>query len=123
MNCSTKYQDIYRSCEIDTLMSFFSKSSESSSAQTLCQSVHLHLYNASQGLVQCVVCVLVQYVLVWCVCLCSVCATMLNPPMMSKDCVVFPHPTNTIMRACLQTLPALQALVMGLGVQVLGPAL
>lgn len=28
LNCSTKYQDIYRSCEMDTLVNYFSKSSE-----------------------------------------------------------------------------------------------
>ena len=28
LNCSTKYQDIYRSCEIDTLINYFSKSSK-----------------------------------------------------------------------------------------------
>ena len=26
LNCTTKYQDIYRSCEIDTIVNFFSKS-------------------------------------------------------------------------------------------------
>lgn len=28
LNCSTKYQDIYRSCEMDTLINYFSKSSK-----------------------------------------------------------------------------------------------
>lgn len=26
LNCSTKYQDLYRSCEVDTIVNFFSKS-------------------------------------------------------------------------------------------------
>ena len=28
LNCSTKYQDLYRSCEVDTIVNFFSKSGE-----------------------------------------------------------------------------------------------
>ena len=37
LNCSTKYQDIYRSCEIDTLINYFSKSSKfSQECKTKC---------------------------------------------------------------------------------------
>ena len=54
LNCSTKYQDIYRSCEIDTLMNYFSKSSKhvlicvsvfSTSLYLSCsnQRVHVHV--------------------------------------------------------------------------------
>ena len=44
LNCSTKYQDIFRSCEIDTLINYFSKSSKSTTLQLALTQVQLYVH-------------------------------------------------------------------------------